>query len=130
LISNECIDSCLKSNLPGVICKLDIKKAYDHVSWDFLMTTLERLGFPSKWRNWVYFCVSTVRFSVLFNGEATDFFPCTRGLRQGGPLSPLLFNLVMETLSRLIIKANEVRFSEGIHISSSRLEGVLTFNYL
>ena len=46
LNANECVDACLKSNLPSVICKLDSKKAYDHVSWDFLMTILERMGFP------------------------------------------------------------------------------------
>ena len=120
LIATECIDSCLKSNLPKVICKLHIKKAYDHVSWDFLMAILERMGFPKKW-SWVYFCVSTVHFSVLVKGKATGFFPSTRGLRQGDPLSPSLFILVMESLSRLIIKTTEVGFqedfSEDIRIS-------------
>jgi len=41
LIANECVHSCPKSNLPTIICKLDMKKAYDHVSWDFLVTILE-----------------------------------------------------------------------------------------
>jgi len=105
LVANECIDACLKSNRSSVICKLDIEKAYHHVSWNFLMTLLERMRFPPKWRKWVYFCIFTVHFSVLVNGEATKFFPSTRGLRQGDSLSPLLFILVMETLCRLIIKA-------------------------
>ena len=120
----------LKSNLPSVICKLDIEKAYDNVSWDFLMTILERMGFPLKWRKWVYSCISTVHFSVLVNGEATGFFPSTRGLRQGDPLSPLLFILVMETLSRLIIKATEVGFLKGIHINGSRSDDVLVSHLL
>jgi len=122
LVANECVDASLKSNLLSIICKLDIEKASDHVSWNFLMTILERMGFPSKWRKWVYFCISTVHFSILVNGEAAGFFPSTRGLRQGDPLSPLLFILVMETLSRLIIKATEVELLEGIHINGSRSE--------
>ena len=68
----------------------------------------------------MYFCISTVHFSVLVNGEAAGFFPITRGLRQGDPLSPLLFIFVMETLSRLIIKAIKVGFLEGIHFNGSR----------
>ena len=86
------------------------------------MNILERMGFPSKWRKWVHYCISTVHFSVLVNGEAAGFFPSTRGLRQGDPLSPLLFILVMETLRRLICKATEVRFLKGVHINSSRSE--------
>ena len=93
------------------------------------MTTLQRIGFPSKRRTWVYFCISTIRFSILVNGEATGFFP-TRGLRQGDPLSPLLFISVMETLSRLITKANEVGFLEGIYINSCSLEDVLISHLL
>jgi len=78
LIANECVNDCLKSNLPSVIWKLDIEKAYDHVLWDFLMTILERMGFPLKWRKWVYFCISTVHFFVLVNSEAMGFFSSTR----------------------------------------------------
>jgi len=129
LIANECIGSCLKFNLPSVISKLDIIKVYDHVCWDFLMTILERMGFSRKWR-WVFFGMCTVHLSVLVNGEATSFFPSTRGLRQGNLLSPLLFILVMEVLIRLIIKAAEVGFLEGIRINGSRSEDILISHLL
>jgi len=130
LVANECIDFYLKSNQSSILCKLNIKKAYDNVSWSFLMATLDKMGFPSKLRSWVYFCISTVRYSVLINGESLGFFSSTRGLRQGDPLSPLLFILVMETQSRLVNKAIDAGFLEGFHITNARYESLLISHLL
>ena len=71
--------SRLRKVIGKVICELDIEKAYGHMSWDFLMTTLEKMGFPSKWRRWPFFLggISTVCFSVLVNGEATGYLAST-----------------------------------------------------
>ena len=66
---------------------------------------LERCGFPDKWRHWISFCLSTVRFSILINGTPHGFFGSYRVLRQGDPLSSFLFILVIEAFSRMLDKA-------------------------
>ena len=53
LIANEAIDSLLKRNESGVLCKLDIEKAYDHLNWNFLLLVLQRMGFGEKWTGWI-----------------------------------------------------------------------------
>jgi hypothetical protein len=68
-----------------VLCKLDLEKAYDHVNWDFLLYMLGRCGFSAKWKQWIFFCISIVHFSILVNESPCGFFLSSRGLRQGDP---------------------------------------------
>ncbi len=82
-----------------------MEKAYDHMNWEFLLYMLTRCGFSEKWRHWIKFCISTARFSILVNGSPNGFFASSRGLRQGYPLSPLLFVIVKEALSHLLDRA-------------------------
>ena len=78
LIANGCLDSRIKSGVPGVLCKLDVEKAYDHVNCGFLIYMLERCGFLEKWRRWVSFCISIVKCSILINGTLCGFFDSSR----------------------------------------------------
>ena len=55
LIANEVIDSTLKNNESGILCKLDIEKAYDKVDWNFILTIMKKMGFGEKWIRWIRF---------------------------------------------------------------------------
>ncbi|XP_058189336.1 uncharacterized protein LOC131306921 [Rhododendron vialii] len=88
---------------PRCTIKLDIMKAYDSVDWDFLVSVMRYMEFPVQFIDWVRACVSTPHFYVVINGELRGFFPGRRGLRQGDPISPCLFLLVMEAFSAILL---------------------------
>ena len=113
LIANEVIDFWHKCKEKGLICKLDIEKAYDSINWNFLMKVLHKMGFGARWMEWIWWCISTANFSVLVNGVPAGYFSNFRGLRQGDPLSPYLFVLGMEVLSVLIRRAVHGGFISG-----------------
>lgn len=86
--------------------KLDFYKAYDTVQWDFVEAMLLKMGFNKIWVQQDMQCISMIRFSVVINGEARVQLNPRRGLRQGDPLSPYIFVLVKDVLSKMISKAS------------------------
>lgn len=83
--------------------KIDIQKAYDTVEWAFLRSCLKHFGFHNKMIEWIMNCVESSYFTINVHGDHVGYFKGGRGLRQGDPMSPYLFTMVMEVLT-LIIK--------------------------
>ncbi|KAL4385972.1 hypothetical protein GQ457_09G021960 [Hibiscus cannabinus] len=119
LIANETIEDIRRRKRAALVFKADFQKAYDTIDWDFLDFILEKMGFGCKWRSWISYCISSATISVLVNGSPTNRFSIKRGLRQGCPLSPFLFNCVGEALSLLLEKARSFRVFKGVEVGNS-----------
>ncbi|CAM8900124.1 unnamed protein product [Rhodiola kirilowii] len=86
----------------NVIIKVDMSKAYDRVSWLFLLHMLRALGFNSKWCDLIYRSIANCWYSVLWDGSAFGHFKSNPGVRQGDPLSHSLFIICMEAFSQMM----------------------------
>ncbi|GKB67695.1 RNA-directed DNA polymerase, eukaryota [Tanacetum coccineum] len=102
-----------------MVFKVDFAKAYDSIRWDYLDDVLVAFGFGSKWRSWIRGSLSTGMASILVNGSPTFEFQFHRGLKQGDPLAPYLFILVMESLHLSFTSAVEAGIFTGIKVDHS-----------
>jgi hypothetical protein len=99
---------------PRIMLKLDISKAFDSVSWAFLIEVLQRLGFGQIWCSIICGLLSTSSTQILLNGSPGEVIYIRRGLREGDPLSPMLFVLVMDAFNLIVQRASEERVLQSL----------------
>jgi hypothetical protein len=111
-----------KDGKPRCTLKIDLMKAYDSVNWDFNIHCLACLGFLEKFINWIKVCITSPRFYVSLNGTLTGYFKGAKGLRQGDTLSPYLFVIAMEVLSKILKEYNSAGSGFKFHFHCSKLQ--------
>ncbi|KAL5563205.1 hypothetical protein UlMin_032952 [Ulmus minor] len=117
---------CKKGNQGWMGVKIDLQKAYDRLSWQFLEKVLQAFGFHFTWIHWVITCCSTVSMTLMLNGALVHNFVPKRGLRQGDPLYPYLFIIAVEVLSRLINQKVDNGLISGFRLS----RGILALHHI
>ena len=125
---HEIINDTKYQKQNGVILKLDFEKAYDKVNWRFLFKCLESRGFAPKWRQWIKAVVRNGTVSVKLNNSVGPYFQSGKGVRQGDPLSPFLFNLAADTLSKMVKIAQRNHIIKGL-IPQHIEDGVVVLQY-
>ncbi|GJV00654.1 RNA-directed DNA polymerase, eukaryota [Tanacetum coccineum] len=118
-ILNELLSWCKHKKFKAMVFKVDFEKAFDSIRWDYLQDILKMFGFGDKWCGWINGCLNSAMGSVLVNGSPTSEFQFHKGLKQGDPLSPFLFILIMESLHLSFSKVTNAGLFSGIPIDSS-----------
>ena len=103
------------SDQKGLVLKLDYEKAFDKVDLDFLAELLQARGFGTKWISWIHSITHGGSVGVKLNNTESSYFTTDKGLRQGDPLSPLLFNLVVDALTRMLAKVANQQLISGLY---------------
>ena len=108
-----------KQNLEGIALFIDFEKAFDSVEWDFLYKTLDTFQFGHEFKSWVKILYTNITSCTINNGYASNWFELHRGVRQGCPLSGLLFVLAGEILSIAIRASGDIK---GIQIANREIK--------
>jgi mannosylglycoprotein endo-beta-mannosidase len=114
LALHEIIHELKSKKLPAVLLKLDFEKAYDRVSWDFLREVLLRKGFEPALVHRIMQLVTGGQTAISINGEVGPYFKNKRGVRQGDPLSVLLFDFLADALDVILVRAREAGHIQGV----------------
>eukprot|EP00253_Pinus_taeda_P017956 PITA_17956 len=116
ILSNEVIHSLKLLKKPGMILKLDLSRAFDKLNWSYIQQMLLAFGFNATWTRWIMNLISSPNFSILLNGSPSKPFRPSRGIHQGHPLSPFIFVLMAEGLSRLLHSTISSQTLKGISL--------------
>lgn len=112
---------------PRMMLKIDFEKSFDRIEWNVILATLQRMCFPVIWINWNHSCLSSTSFSFVLNGHHSSWISSSRGVRQGDPISPLLFLLVLQNLSAIFNKAISLNLVPGCNNNLPRNYNHLIF---
>jgi hypothetical protein len=126
--AHEIIHDVVRGGEKAVVLKLDYEKAYDRVSWHFLEEMLYTRGFGKKWISWIMSLVKEGSIAIRLNDVKSPYFQPGKGLTQGDPLSPLLFNSIADVFTRLLSKAACRGYITGL-MTKLYLEGVISLQY-
>jgi hypothetical protein len=107
VVLHETIHELHRKKMDGVIFKIDFEKAYDKVKWPFLQQVMRMKGFHPSWCHYVEQFVRGGSVGIRVNDDIGHYFQTRKGLRQGDPLSPMLFNIIADMLAILIARVKE-----------------------
>lgn len=105
-LAQAMLEYCEAQEENGAIVCLDQEKAYDKIRHDFIWKTLERMNFPDHFINTLKALYSNGKTCVVINGVLSSMYNVIRGVRQGDPLSCLIFNLAIESLASMLRKSS------------------------
>ena len=115
----DLIEYCKLYNKEGILLLVDFQKAFDSLDWDFLFNTLKHMNFGQSFIQWITLFYSKIESCILNNGRTSAYFPVSRGVRQGDPLSPYLFILAMEVLTSRLLHNKDIK---GITVRKSEIK--------
>ena len=104
-VLHEVLNDLHTKKKSGVLFKIDFEKAYDKINWDFVFVSLKMKGFPDRFIEWVRKSVENGKVAIMVNDHIGNYFPTMKGLRQGDPFSPILFNISVDVVSVLVERA-------------------------
>ena len=99
-----------------MMLKLDLSKAFDKLNWNFIGNMLEAFGFHQSWIRWITNLITMPLLLFMLNGVPSNPFNPSRGIRQGDPLSPFLFILMVEGLGHMLSKAKAIGSLKGLSL--------------
>ena len=106
-------------NKSHIIISIDAEKAFDEIQHRFMIKTLQKVGIEGTYLNIIKVIYDKPTASIILSGEKLKAFPLRSGRRQGYPLSPLLFNIVLEVLATAIREEKQVK---GIQIGKEEVK--------